>query len=99
MLFNFYIIISAFVLVIGLVGVLIHRNIMIVYMCIELILNSINLSLIAFSRYNNLAEGNLLVFFIIAISAAEIAIGLAIMLNIFQKHDSINMPDSALIKK
>jgi len=80
---NYYIWLSAALFVIGVMGVLYRRNAIIVFMCIELMLNAVNLLLVAFSSYHGDAAGQVFVFFIMAVAAAEVAVGLAILIVIY----------------
>lgn len=84
-----YLTVAAFLFIIGFFGVLLRRNTLIVYMSLELMLNAINLTLVAFSRYNNAMDGALFVFFIITVAAAEVAVGLAIIVALFKKKQSV----------
>jgi NADH-quinone oxidoreductase subunit K len=81
---NHYILLSACVFTIGVLGVLFRRNAIIVFMCIELMLNAVNLLLVAFSRYLSDSSGQVFVFFIMAVAAAEVAVGLAILTMIYR---------------
>jgi NADH-quinone oxidoreductase subunit K len=74
---------------IGLLGVLLRKNTLVIYMSLELMLNAVNLALIAFSRYNGTMDGNLFVFFIITVAAAEVAVGLAIIVALFRKRQTV----------
>ena len=80
---------------IGVVGVLTRRNAIIVFMCIELMLNAVNLLLVAFSRLHNDSSGQIFVFFVMAVAASEVAVGLAILSMIYRKKRSI---DTALLQ-
>ena len=80
----YYIVISAVLFCIGIVGVLIRKNAIIMFMCIELMLNAVNLLMVAFSSYLNDANGQVFVFFIMAVAAAEVAVGLAILMMIYR---------------
>ena len=77
---NYYLILSAIIFAIGAVGVLSRRNALIIFMCVEMMLNSVNLTLIAFSRQWDNLNGQVFVFIIMAVAAAEIAVGLAILI-------------------
>ena len=81
---NYYILLSAMLFCIGVIGVLFRRNAIIIFMCIELMLNAVNLLLVAFSSYRNDASGQVFVFFIMAVAAAEVAVGLAILMMIYR---------------
>jgi NADH-quinone oxidoreductase subunit K len=88
-----YLVISTLLFAIGFFGVLLRRNTLVLYMCLELMLNSVNLALVAFSRYNNIMDGNLFVFFIITVAAAEVAVGLAIIVALFRRCRSLMVQD------
>ena len=81
---QYYIFIGAVLFCIGVMGVLFRRNAIIIFMSIELMLNSVNLLLIAFSTYHNDASGQVFVFFIMAVAAAEVAVGLAILIMMYR---------------
>ena len=90
--------------IIGLAGVILRRNIIIIFMCLELMLNAANLSLVAFSRFNvNVAglpnyNGQVLVFFVITVAAAEVAVGLAIIVALFRAKQTIHVEDLNTLK-
>lgn len=86
-----YLGLSAILFVIGALGVLVKRNPIIMFMSVELMLNAVNLSFIAFSRYLNNISGQLMVIFVMAIAAAEVAVGLGIIVSIYRNRDSINI--------
>jgi NADH-quinone oxidoreductase subunit K len=88
---NHYIILSAIIFSIGVIGVLIRRNAIIIFMSVELMLNSVNLLLTAFSVYRGDATGQVFVFFIMALAAAEVAIGLAIIVMIYRNTNSVDV--------
>ncbi|MBC7653978.1 MAG: NADH-quinone oxidoreductase subunit NuoK [Oligoflexus sp.] len=88
---NHYILLSAIIFTIGVVGVLIRRNAIIIFMSIELMLNAVNLLLAAFSAYSGDASGQVFVFFIMALAAAEVAIGLAIIVMVYRNTSSIDI--------
>jgi len=87
---NHYIILCSIIFSIGVIGVLIRRNAIIIFMSIELMLNSVNLLLTAFSVYHGDATGQVFVFFIMALAAAEVAVGLAIIVMIYRNTNSID---------
>ena len=87
---NHYILLSAIIFSIGVVGVLIRRNAIVIFMSVELMLNSVNLLLTAFSVYRGDATGQVFVFFIMALAAAEVAVGLAIIVMIYRNTNSID---------
>ena len=88
---NHYLILSAFIFCCGMFGVLLRRNALVMLMSIELMLNAVNLSFVAFGRYLNLADGQIIVFFVIALAAAEAAVGLAIVVSIFKRFKEVNI--------
>ena len=88
-----YLILAAALFTIGLVGLLIRRNLIVMFMCIELMLNSVNLTFVTFSRINGNLEGQVLSFFVIVVAAAEVTIGLAIMVNMFRLKASLDADD------
>ncbi|MFQ3574615.1 MAG: NADH-quinone oxidoreductase subunit NuoK [Thermodesulfovibrionales bacterium] len=95
---SWYIYLSSIIFVIGVVGFLIRRNLIIMFMSIELMLNAVNISLIAFSHYIQDLRGQIMVFFIITVAAAEAAIGLAILVALFRNKNSIHTNDIAEMK-
>ncbi|MBK9324641.1 MAG: NADH-quinone oxidoreductase subunit NuoK [Bdellovibrionaceae bacterium] len=88
---NHYLILSALLFVTGMAGVLLRRNIIVLLMSIELMLNAVNISFIAFGKYMNQLDGQILVFFVMTIAAAEAAVGLAIAVNIFKRYKEVNI--------
>jgi NADH-quinone oxidoreductase subunit K len=88
---NHYILLSAIIFSIGVIGVLIRRNAIIIFMCVELMLNAVNLLLVAFSAYSGDASGQVFVFFIMALAAAEVAVGLAIIVMVYRNTTSIDI--------
>jgi len=90
-------VLSALLFVIGAFGVLTRRNAIIVFLCIELQLNAVNLSFVAFSRYLGI-EGQLFVFFVMTVAAAEAAVGLAIIISIFRHYETVNVENFNLLK-
>ncbi len=95
---EYYLILSVILFSIGVAGVLTRRSIIVLLMCVELMLNSVNLSLIAFSQYIGDAHGQVLVLFVMAIAAAEAAVGLAIVIALFRLKKSVNIEDINLLK-
>jgi NADH-quinone oxidoreductase subunit K len=93
-----YLGLSAVLFTIGVAGVLLRRNAIIVFMCIELMLNSVNLSLIAFSSYLGDITGQVLVFFVMAVAAAEAAVGLAIVISLFRNKQTVNIDQINILK-
>ena len=96
---NEYLLVSGLLFAIGFAGVLLRRNIIVIFMCLELMLSAANLSLVAFSRFNLTAEGlpnyngQVLVFFIITVAAAEVAVGLAIIVALFRAQRAVHVED------
>jgi NADH-quinone oxidoreductase subunit K len=88
---NHYILLSAIIFSIGVMGVLVRRNAIVIFMSIELMLNSVNLLLTAFSVYRGDATGQVFVFFIMALAAAEVAVGLAIIVMIYRNTNSVDI--------
>lgn len=93
-----YLIVSAILFFIGVVGVLTRKNIFILFMCIELMLNSVNLTFVSFSRFLGNMTGQAIVFLVIAVAAAEAAIGLSIVVLIFKNKESLNIDDFDTMK-
>jgi NADH-quinone oxidoreductase subunit K len=100
---NHYLFVSGLLFAIGLTGVMLRRNIIIIFMCLELMLNAANLSLVAFSRFN-LVDGlpnynaQVLVFFIITVAAAEVAVGLAIIVALYRARQTTHVEDINSLK-
>jgi NADH-quinone oxidoreductase subunit K len=90
---NHYLAISGLLFALGIAGVIIRRNVLVIYMALEMNLNAANLALVAFSKFNKLPDGQILVFFIIAIAAAEVAVGLAIIVALFRRRQTVNVDD------
>ncbi len=88
---NHYIILSAIIFCIGVIGVLTRRNAIVIFMSVELMLNSVNLLLTVFSIYRNDAAGQVFVFFVMALAAAEVAVGLAIIVMIYRNTNTIDI--------
>ncbi len=95
---NSYLVLAAILFSIGAVGLFTRRNALIIYMCIELMLNAVNLTFIAFSRYLTNLDGHVFVFMIMAVAAAEAAVGLAIIISLFRNKESVNVDDFNLGK-
>lgn len=93
-----YLTLSAILFAIGAIGVLVRRNAIVIFMCIELMLNAVNVSLVAFSRQINSMDGQVFVFFIMVVAAAEAAIGLAIMVALFRNKETLNVDEINLMK-
>ncbi|MEJ2195134.1 MAG: NADH-quinone oxidoreductase subunit NuoK [Ignavibacteriaceae bacterium] len=95
---EYYLILSAALFVIGIAGVLIRRNAIVVFMCIELMLNSANLTLITFSSYLGNSIGQIFVFFVMAVAAAEAAVGLAIIITLFRNMQTVSIDKFNIFK-
>jgi NADH-quinone oxidoreductase subunit K len=95
---NLYLLLSATLFSIGVVGVLVRRNAIIIFMCIELMLNSINLSLVAFSTFLGNDNGQIFVFFVMTVAAAEAAVGLAILISLFRNKESLDIDKINILK-
>jgi NADH-quinone oxidoreductase subunit K len=95
---NYYIILSAILFTLGVVGVLVRRNALIIFMSVELMLNAANLAIVAFSSVLNSFSGQIFVFFVIAVAAAEVAVGLALIVEIFKSKRSIDVDQMCSLK-
>jgi NADH-quinone oxidoreductase subunit K len=89
---------AAILFVIGGVGVLIRRNALVVFMCVELMLNAVNLAFIAFARLHGGLDGQVIAFFVMVVAAAEVVVGLAILTAIFRTRRSASVDDASLLK-
>ena len=88
-----YLVVSVLLFCLGLLGVIVRRNLLVIYMSLELMLNAANLALVAFSRFNNNLNGQVMVFFIITVAAAEVAVGLALIVALYRKHRTAHVED------
>ncbi|MHB8707616.1 MAG: NADH-quinone oxidoreductase subunit NuoK [Desulfuromonadales bacterium] len=93
-----YLTVSAILFALGTYGVLTRRNAIVIFMCIELMLNSVNLTFIALSRHLNSLDGQIFVFFVMAVAAAEAAVGLALMITFFRNRETIDVEQINLLK-
>ena len=93
-----YLFLGALLFSIGAVGVLLRRNAILVFMCIELMLNSVNLTLVTFSRMKGTLDGQIMAFFVMVVAAAEVVVGLAIIMSIFRTRRSASVDDANLLK-
>ncbi len=93
-----YLILSAIIFSIGTFGVLTRKNAIVIFMCIELMLNSVNLTFIALSRHLQNMDGQIFVFFVMAVAAAEAAVGLALMIAFYRNRESIDTDDFNMLK-
>ncbi len=95
---DFYLILSGLLFTVGVIGVLTNRNAVMIFMCVELMLNAVNLSLVAFSAFMDNPAGQILVFFVMAVAAAETAVGLAIIIAIFRNKITVNVDEINILK-
>src|SRR5512135_1248069 len=93
-----YLIVSAIMFSIGTIGVLTRRNAIVIFMCVEMMLNAVNLTFIAFSKYLGNLDGQIFVFFVMTVAAAEAAVGLALMIAFYKNRESIDVEDMNLLK-
>jgi len=93
-----YLALSAVLFTLGTVGVLVRRSALIVFMSVELMLNAVNLTLVTFARVHGGVDGQVLVFFVLVVAAAEVVIGLAIIVNIFRARDTVDVDDVDLMR-
>ena len=93
-----YLAVSGLLFALGLFGVIIRRNLLIIYMSLELMLNAANLALVAFSRFGANLDGQIFVFFIITVAAAEVAVGLALIVALYRKRQTAHVEDLRLLK-
>ncbi len=95
---SYYLILSAMLFAIGVTGVLIRRNAIVIFMCIELMLNAVNLLFVAMARYMGSGSGQVFVFFVMAVSAAEVAVGLAIIISLYRNRQTLDVGEVNLLK-
>ncbi len=95
---EWYLIFAGALFVIGVAGMLVRRNALVMFMCIELMLNAANLTLVAFSRALNNIDGQIFVFFVMVVAAAEVAVGLAIIINVFRARETVYVDEVNLLK-
>jgi NADH-quinone oxidoreductase subunit K len=95
---NDILLVAGLLFAIGFTGVLLRRNTLIVYMCLEMMLNAVNLALVGFSAHNHTMDGNLFVFFIITVAAAEVAVGLAIIVALYRRRETVALNELNLLK-
>jgi NADH-quinone oxidoreductase subunit K len=93
-----YLVVSAALFSLGLLGVILRRNLLVMYMSLELMLNAANLALVAFSRFNNDLDGQIMVFFIITVAAAEVAVGLALIVALYRKKQTAHVEDLTTLR-
>ena len=95
---QYYLVVSALLFTIGTVGVLTRRNAIVIFMCVEMMLNAVNLTFVAFSNYLGSLDGQIFVFFVMTVAAAEAAVGLALMIAYFKNRETIDVEDMNLMK-
>ncbi len=93
-----YLVVSAALFSLGLLGVILRRNLLVMYMSLELMLNAANLALVSFSRFNNDLDGQIMVFFIITVAAAEVAVGLALIVALYRKKQTAHVEDLTTLR-
>jgi NADH-quinone oxidoreductase subunit K len=93
-----YLLLSAYLFVLGVIGVATRRNALIIFMSIELMLNAVNLTFVAFSRFLQSMDGQIFVFFVMAVATAEVAVGLAIILAIYRNRETVDVAELNLLK-
>jgi len=93
-----YLVVSTALFCLGVLGVIMRRNLIVIYMSLELMLNAANLALVAFSRFNNNLDGQVMVFFIITVAAAEVAVGLALIVALYRKRQTAHVEDLTTMK-
>ena len=96
---NNYLYLSALLFTIGAVGVVVRRNAIVAFMCVELMLNAANLSLVTFSRINGTLDGQVIAFFTMVVAACEVVVGLAIIVTIYRSRRSASIDDASLLKR
>ena len=94
----YFLIVSAMLFSIGTVGVLVRKNALVIFMSVELQLNAVNLALVAFSRMHDSLNGQVLAFFSMVVAAAEVVVGLAIIVNVFRRRQSTSVDDAAVLR-
>ena len=95
---SWYLVLSAVLFTIGVVGVIIKRNVISMFMCIELMLNAVNLTFVAFSSYFRDVTGQLFVFIVMTVAAAEAAVGLGIIISIFRNRETLDVDEESILK-
>jgi NADH-quinone oxidoreductase subunit K len=95
---SYYIVLAAALFTIGAVGVLVRRNAIVLFMCVELMLNAANLALVTFARINGTLDGQVIAFFAMVVAAAEVVVGLAIIMSMFRTRRSASVDDANLLK-
>ena len=95
---NEFLVLSALLFAVGFLGVLVRKNTLVIYMCLELMLVASTIALVAFSRFNGMLDGNVFVFFILTVAAAEVAVGLAIIVALFRKRGTVQVDELNALK-
>ncbi|MEW5978735.1 MAG: NADH-quinone oxidoreductase subunit NuoK [Acidobacteriota bacterium] len=95
---SYYLLLSGVLFAIGVVGFLTKRNLITIFICIELMLNAVNLTFVAFARFYSLLDGQVFVFFVMAVAAAEAAVGLGIIVALFRNRQTLNVDEANLMK-
>jgi len=95
---SYYLVLSAILFAVGVAGVLIRRNVIVMFLAIELMLNAVNLTLVALGRRIGSMDGQVIVFFVMTVAAAEAAVGLAIIISIFRNRDTVNADELNLLR-
>jgi len=93
-----YLTVSIILFCLGLLGVITRRNLLVIYMSLELMLNAANLALVAFSRFNGNLDGQIFVFFVITVAAAEVAVGLALIVALYRRRQTVQVEDLTTMK-
>ncbi len=93
-----FLVVSAILFCIGLLGVVVRRNVLVIYMSLELMLNAANLALVTFSRFNNNLNGQVMVFFIVTVAAAEVSVGLALIVALYRQRQTTHVEDLTTLK-
>ena len=93
-----FVALAVILFVIGAVGVLVRRNAMVIFMCIELMLNAVNLAFVAFARLHGNLNGQVIAFFVMVVAAAEVVVGLAIIVSLYRKRHSSDVDDARVLK-
>jgi NADH-quinone oxidoreductase subunit K len=95
---NYYLVLSAILFAIGVAGVLVRRNVIVMFLAIELMLNAVNLALVALGQRIGSMDGQIIVFFVMTVAAAEAAVGLAIIMSMFRTRDTLNADELNLLR-
>ena len=95
---SYYLLLSAILFAVGVTGVLTRRNAIVIFMCIELMLNAVNLTFVAFAKQLGQGDGQVFVFFVMAVAAAEVAVGLGIIIALFRNRETVDVGEVNLLK-